>query len=352
MNRIDWSNGFIGVDGIFRSQAWIERWYRCELLGRRKAEKKIYENAGRIKNWMIDILKHSTYGDTGNFILGAIIDNLPNILTASPAMLECIADMYDAAISEFREELDMLHTSEDTNKIINTFNSQILTAFGYKQYRSSVLPSIAEYINVKCCPYCNLNYTMLTYDKTKSGRALMAKFQFDHFFDKDTYPLLSMSLYNLIPSCANCNLSKKNKRFSLDFHPYYSDISKKLKFELLQGKSALILGGGADIVDVKVIAEDSKDADIVNDYDEGIHLSAMYSRHRDIIEEIAAQIYVEENYYSDGLNFGFLKFTPFTAQISQEVIHRIQFGNYDRPEDIHKRPMAKFRQDIYKSLKS
>jgi hypothetical protein len=34
----------------------------------------------------------------------------------------------------------------------------------------------------------------------------------------------------------------------------------------------------------------------------------------------------------------------------QAIINRLLIGNYDKPEDIHKRPMAKFTQDIAKQL--
>lgn len=37
---------------------------------------------------------------------------------------------------------------------------------------------------------------------------LHRKFQFNHFYDKGTYPYLALSFYNLIPSCSTCNSSK------------------------------------------------------------------------------------------------------------------------------------------------
>jgi len=67
--------------------------------------------------------------------------------------------------------------------------------------------------------------------KSNTG-GLKARFQFDHFYSKKQFPYLSISLYNLIPSCAPCNLSKGDKPIALNthYHPYYSDLSHQAIF--------------------------------------------------------------------------------------------------------------------------
>ena len=120
------------------------------------------------------------------------------------------------------------------NNRISPFGKKLLTAFGYtNRFRSDQNRGIwlAKQLNIKSCPYCNAQYTLTIQSKDKDS---LAKFQFDHFFSKERYPYFSVSLYNLIPSCASCNHKKSNKIFSLErnYHPYYNSIAAFSKFKL------------------------------------------------------------------------------------------------------------------------
>ena len=56
------------------------------------------------------------------------------------------------------------------------------------------------------CPYCNRGYI-----SSRGGDVSGA--QLDHFFPKADYPFFALSLYNLVPSCGDCNRVKsKNKK--------------------------------------------------------------------------------------------------------------------------------------------
>lgn len=52
------------------------------------------------------------------------------------------------------------------------------------------------------CPYCHINSTrtVIASDEGKGYRP-----QLDHYYGKATYPILALSLGNLIPCCATCN---------------------------------------------------------------------------------------------------------------------------------------------------
>ncbi len=64
---------------------------------------------------------------------------------------------------------------------------------------------LLDMMNVEICPYCNRQFiSTVSYGK-KQVRA-----QLDHFRNKDKYPFLALSIGNLIPSCAVCNLLKHN----------------------------------------------------------------------------------------------------------------------------------------------
>ena len=58
-------------------------------------------------------------------------------------------------------------------------------------------------IGLRTCPYCNVNYTRVS----ARGRF---RADLEHFFPKSKYPYLSVTLYNLFPSCHTCNKLKSN----------------------------------------------------------------------------------------------------------------------------------------------
>ncbi|MFK3725476.1 hypothetical protein ACI2KE_16745 [Pseudomonas monteilii] len=58
----------------------------------------------------------------------------------------------------------------------------------------------------RICPYCNHAYAFTVQSENGDFRPTL-----DHFYYKDEYPHLALSLYNLVPSCSSCNSSLKGK---------------------------------------------------------------------------------------------------------------------------------------------
>lgn len=98
---------------------------------------------------------------------------------------------------------------------------------------------IAEFVrllDVRYCPYCNAETV---------GTAHLPSSEYvpdiDHILPKGVYPLLSLSLYNLVPACNRCNSRFKKEadmlegwdgRGSLpDLHPYVHNIYKHIRFD-------------------------------------------------------------------------------------------------------------------------
>ena len=92
--------------------------------------------------------------------------------------------------------------------------------FSNKQTKGWNAYEICKSSQYHTCPYCQqaVAFTIHRDSKTKSFRPTL-----DHFYPKGEYPYLSLSIYNLIPSCYICNSSLKGK---VDFfkeahlHPY------------------------------------------------------------------------------------------------------------------------------------
>ncbi len=328
MNKIQFSRKDVNGNNISKDE--LESWYD--------------ENnsiSGEIKTKLLDIIP-KVEDNNAKELLMDIKNNIHDILLLTPENLKKWADKIDNNYKDTLESIKINVPTENSN-IDKSLRSILVETFNYTNYRKNKLVELAKKINVKTCPYCNMHYTLYAEEgKNKSGH--LAKFQFDHFYNKDDYPMLSMSLYNLIPSCGICNQSKSKKKLSLSFHPYHSYISKQFKFELNNPINLYIGAKTNDLIDVNFIATDSNKQSDLDVFVKTFHLKALYQRHGDIARETFDKAY-EYPYYSNQNNFNWL------IDKSSDYLKRLWFGTYMNEDEIEKRPMTKFIQDLAKQAK-
>ncbi len=61
------------------------------------------------------------------------------------------------------------------------------------------------------CSYCNRNFINPIYKEEKVGQDNSKQApDIEHFFPKSIYPLFSLSISNLLPSCTFCNKVKSD----------------------------------------------------------------------------------------------------------------------------------------------
>lgn len=237
-----------------------------------------------------------------------------------------------------------------TNDKSTRFGKRLLEIFGYtNHFRSLVNRGIwlAKQLNIKTCPYCNAQYTILVMHTSNKA---IAKFQFDHFFSKDKYPYLSLSLYNLIPSCANCNITKSKKILNLKdhYHPYYLNLSAYFKFYLKynpEPSKLTIKQVKNQNLEIELVPKNNSVKTFVDEHNNLYHISGVFNRHQDIAEDILTKAII----YSRHLQKAHLKIKglfPDDATFKKYLI-----GNYVESDDILKRPLTKFMQDIARQLK-
>lgn len=104
---------------------------------------------------------------------------------------------------------------------------ELLKVFGYeKTFNRSKSEAywLSKQIDSNTCVYCNRQYAITIEEGDGLNDAQrLARPAFDHWFSKSDYPLMSLSLCNLIPSCTICNSSVKGAtKFDLatHTHPY------------------------------------------------------------------------------------------------------------------------------------
>ena len=167
-----------------------------------RAEKKIREST----------LKGQTYKDY-------ILQTLPN--TSWDDIKKLIKGDKNV-FEEFKDKSGYNNLPQDNN---------LLLAFGYENFTNSKKEWNAyEYckaLGINVCPYCNENFILTI----GSGKEKAIRPQLDHFYPKDLYPYLSCSIFNLIPSCGNCNHIKSNKVNGI-IYPYDEEFGNDFPFRV------------------------------------------------------------------------------------------------------------------------
>ncbi|HLP56625.1 MAG TPA: hypothetical protein VK151_16430 [Fluviicola sp.] len=234
----------------------------------------------------------------------------------------------------------------------NKFGEALLKTFGYGDYfRSKERKGkwYAKVLNIRSCPYCNSQYTLSMIDSNKSGT--LTKFQFDHFFSKTRYPFLSISMFNLIPSCPACNLSKSNAdvRIKTHYHPYYNTMAGRSKFVLNYNVDLKSLSM-AKVEQLKLTIEFNpkypSQSKFVEQHDKQYHISAIYQMHDDIARDLLRKAIINNSSYKKDV---FKVKGLFSG--SDKEYRRYLLGNYTDSSEILNRPLAKFYQDLAEQLK-
>lgn len=171
----------------------------------------------------------------------AALNNLANINIAG--LIKFCNDMLannNQQLSELLicEAADLMNHSETilNNNGLNTAANiaVIKLAFDYTKYNADISSHIRAYFRerefVKFCPYCN---TKTAHHNLNAAGEVVDSYELDHFYDKARYPLLSYSLFNLVPSDHTCNVTNKGvTQFTDEYHinPHLSGYTDQIKF--------------------------------------------------------------------------------------------------------------------------
>ncbi len=250
--------------------------------------------------------------------------------------------------SEIKSTLQVNRTPAE-NIIYNKYSVtlQINKLFNYEKFISaskSTSYKLASDLDRNTCTYCNRLYTNTIVERdpiTKKfndgGR--ITRPQFDHWFPKSIYPVLALSFYNLIPSCAVCNSSIKGDtpfELATHIHPYLSDSAEQFSFtykikDVHRNSVAIkFISGGK----IKKTLEEFK-------------INEVYNAHSDYeLKDLLDLRYKYSDNYLDTL----LNSTFNSLEVGIEEAYRFIFGVEIDESNFHKRPFSKFKKDILKEL--
>lgn len=255
--------------------------------------------------------------------------NLQSIITSPPSILLELNRNFNAICPSISK-------NENLEKI---FRYDLFTK-KKKEYNAY---DLAEKLDIRVCPYCNRNYTLTVQTSTKS----IVRPDFDHYFAKSEYPMLALSIYNLIPSCKICNSTLKGAlEFKLEeyIHPYVDDSVSHYKYTYQPEDVEAILGVNSNI-NVTLDIDNSEMSDKIRKTADVFKLEEIYTGHREEVRDLLEIKNKIPQTYIDQLSSMFEG-----LHISKEEAYKYTFGTYYNEIDFAKRPFSKLKKDILTEL--
>lgn len=234
----------------------------------------------------------------------------------------------------------------------------IKLAFDYDSYANISVP-IKKFFNksklISYCSYCNLeDVKVIPIDEGKNATG----HHLDHFFSQKDFPLLSYSLFNLVPSGFNCNVLNKGQiPFTDDFHmnPHLSGFGDNIRFVPI--KTGIEVTG----VDIKFNCDQGskKIKQLIGDlteiderHDKGnINVFKLKSKYSDQEHVDLANSILERIHTTHVTQRSIAKFIKMMKNADKEAIHLKWYKTYIcthfYSEGFGSAKDAKFRRDIH-----
>ncbi|MEH7347188.1 hypothetical protein V7122_25510, partial [Bacillus sp. JJ1532] len=224
-------------------------------------------------------------------------------------------------------------------------NNSIKNIVDYDFLSSELRHLVLTGTGIEVCPYCNRQY-ITPYQK---GTKIKSTADLDHFFPKSIFQLLSLSLFNFVPSCQICNSRFKLARSLEILYPYNDGFNNNAVFEVKLNSNSTLesITGKNTIFDltINISPEWSNKIEVENSI-KLFNLREVYQSHKDYIREIL----YKKNAYSDTYK-GQLKQLFSDMNLGLTEINLFLYGKDLKPGHLGKRPLSKLTYDIINSAK-
>ncbi len=334
----------------------------------KEIEKKHWEwfRDNMLKNWIAKMKR-----DTDDKFLTLFFEDRASFdewcdLSRYTSLIQWFQDQDDNKFSRFQEfiigSIDTLRTIKSRLSVagscaVGAVDPKVKKYYEdqYNDFRSSQEQWGGAYLidelDIKVCPYCNRNF-IDTYVPERSGK-LKSNAQLDHFYPKEQYPYLALSLYNLIPCCAVCNHGKSNYNQEL-IYPYKESFGDYAKFEtaFLDGDEkgsydiSFLLGNSDNFkIELKPKYPSSENGMKIQRSIDAFHVNDLYKLHNDYVRELIKKAII----YNESRIVELYTQYPELFRNREEVVQMI-VSNYIVDDNLGKRPLAKLTKDICEEL--
>lgn len=321
--------------------------YASRLLS---ALKKRIENSTELTSSVKNVLLPPLPGGmTDDRRLKALLVSEPSRLYwLSEGMMRKILPGYNKAELEIYAKAVKANTPKPSQRfLIRKYSilKDLERTFGYEKalggnkYRSYMISSAA---NHNTCVYCNRQYTFnIERNGGKNDNDRIARPALDHWFPKSLFPLMSLSYFNLIPSCTICNSAAKMDSvwmISTHIHPYLTppDVPR-FKFCYKVGLSSTW-----EISFSNLTGEEKKTV-------EALCLQEAYQAHSSLEVKDLIELATKNNgTYLKQLYRTILRL--YTDGVDKTKAYRLLLGTEMMTGDYKNRPMSKLKRDIIEQI--
>lgn len=202
-------------------------------------------------------------------------------------------------------------------------------------------------LGIKTCPYCNRQYITPIYSENNSS----VRADLDHFFPKSKYPYLSMSIYNLIPSCKFCNSSLKgDKEFEYEkyLHPYEEGFENCLKFQFKLCDDFSYIEENNIKIFLDEDSNDSSKVEKAKNNAKSFQIEALYNYHKKEVKNLILKRKIYNNKYFDELKKDIKKYT--SKEFTKEELLEFIVSNVLDEDNFHEMTLSKLYKDIVEQL--
>ncbi|WP_281889540.1 hypothetical protein [Paenibacillus sp. YYML68] len=233
-------------------------------------------------------------------------------------------------------EADLIKLNEGIGRIVN-----------YSMLPDEQRHSIMNRMGVEVCPYCNRQYITQYHD----GIKFKTTADLDHFYPKSVFMLLSLSLFNFVPSCHICNSRCKLAKGVEILYPYDRGFMDDARFKYVLAAGASIdsiIGGNTDFdIEIEMSGTGALHRILQNGVDM-FKLEKLYQSHKECVREILYKKQAYGKAYQDDLQK--LLEQMGLDQLTQHEMNLFQYGYTLDPEDFGKRPLSKLAYDVIRQM--
>ena len=243
------------------------------------------------------------------------------------------------------------------------FDNMLSYFIDYSMLNANECHIILSTLDVRVCPYCNRQYITLY----KKNNKKISTADLDHFFPQSRFKLLSLNLYNMVPSCQICNSRMKLEKAVEIHYPYSEKLSYGAEFQLV------IKSGMRNLYDMIYGVENSIH---LNDFNieikatgddkykkmegtlELFHLRDVYQSHKNYVAEL---IRTKSRYDNDNSLYILQKQTESRLEsilshrdnlytLTNDERNRMLYKIQGEKDEIPNTPLMKLTTDILKQL--
>ena len=299
------------------------------------------------------VLLHDNLGkETDSLLKGLLVFRPVPLRDLSDSLMSKIVDGYsldDLSVYAKVWNKDVADLGEREADIKKRYSvlKELEEIFGYDRYLGSSKKKtfdIVKRVGHNTCVYCNRQYTFsIVRGQGKNDVDRIARPALDHWYPKSLFPLMSLSYYNLIPSCTICNSSvKRDGLWTLEthIHPYVTKISEPgFSFRYKPDVNStweVVLDGLDGDARVKKTAED-------------LCLTEAYQCHSEL--EIADLLEIARKHNVTYLRQVYqIILEKLGNGVDKEKAYRLLFGTEMMSNKFKNRPFSKLKRDILAQL--